>query len=381
MKITLQVKLLPNAAEAAALAETLRVVNKAACWVSQVAFTKSVTREYPLRGLTYGSLKEQGLGAQVAQHVIKKVADAYTALKATVRAGNLRSKRNVKAVAAPIAFRPDAAHPFDDRCLSWQHDAQTVSIWTVRGRIRNIRFTGHPHQLATVRNHRRGETDLVYRDGKWFLVAVCEVSEPSPIQPMDWIGVDRGIVNLATTSDGENHQGRRLGRYRRWQARLRAELQAVGTRSATRRLRRRARRERRHAQHINHRIAKRIVAVAERTGRGIALEELSGIRERVRLSRHQRATLSSWPFRHLGHVIAYKARRAGVPVVWVDAAYTSQTCPRCRSVTRSNRPTRDTFSCRSCGFAGHADHVAAINVRNRARVAWVFVNMPESVSA
>jgi putative transposase len=62
---------------------------------------------------------------------------------------------------------------------------------------------------------------------------------------VDWIGVDRGIVNLATISDATNYQGRRLGRYRRWQARKRAELQAKGTRSATRRLARSARTERR----------------------------------------------------------------------------------------------------------------------------------------
>ncbi|MEU3349912.1 hypothetical protein ABZ723_34035 [Streptomyces sp. NPDC006700] len=55
-------------------------------------------------------------------------------------------------------------------------------------------------------------------------------------EPVDWLGVDRGIVNLATTSDGTNYQGRRLSRYRRWQARKRTELQVKQTRSATRRL-------------------------------------------------------------------------------------------------------------------------------------------------
>ncbi|WP_037871692.1 IS200/IS605 family accessory protein TnpB-related protein, partial [Streptomyces sp. NRRL S-813] len=62
------------------------------------------------------------------------------------------------------------------------------------------------------------------------------------------------------------------------------------------------------------------------TGRGIALEELTGIRERVRLRKPQRATHSSRSFAQLGQFIAYKARRAGVPVVYVDPAYTSRTC-------------------------------------------------------
>ena len=63
------------------------------------------------------------------------------------------------------------------------------------------------------------------------------------------------------------------------------------------------------------------MAVAQRTGRGVALEELGGIRDRVTVARHQRATHSSWPFHQLGEFIAYKARRVGVPVLLIDARY------------------------------------------------------------
>lgn len=321
-------------------------------------------------------------GAQAAQHVIKRVVDACTALRANIRNGNLggpRSKRRDKAESKPIRFRPDAAHTYDDRCLSWQIDALTVSIWTMNGRLKNLGFTGSAGQLKVLREHRQGESDLVHRDGRWFLIATCDVPEADLVEPDDWIGVDRGITNLATTSDGDNFSGRRLGRYRRWHTRKRAELQTNRTRSAARRLKRRARRESRHARHVNHRIAGEIVAVAQRTGRGVALEELGGIRDRVTVSRHQRATHSSWPFRQLGQFITYKARRAGVPVLVVDARYASQTCPRCADVSRSNRPVRDHFRCRRCGLAGPADVVAAVNVRNRARRAWVFVNMPARI--
>ncbi|MFF0169272.1 zinc ribbon domain-containing protein [Streptomyces prasinus] len=117
-------------------------------------------------------------------------------------------------------------------------------------------------------------------------------------------------------------------------------------------------------------------SVAQRTDRGIAVEQLDGIRERVRLRRDQRGTLSSWPFHQLGQHLAYKAKRAGVPFIEVDAAYTSQHCPRCGHTERANRPDRDRFSCRRCGLAGPADHVAGVNVLNRARSAWVFVTAP-----
>ncbi|MFI6495377.1 hypothetical protein ACIBK0_50025, partial [Streptomyces sp. NPDC050564] len=55
--------------------------------------------------------------------------------------------------------------------------------------------------------------------------------------------------------------------------------------SAKRRLKKRRRKEARRARDINHKIAKHVVAEAERTGRGIALEDLTGIRERVRLAK------------------------------------------------------------------------------------------------
>ncbi|MGW6933913.1 zinc ribbon domain-containing protein [Lentzea sp. NPDC054927] len=114
---------------------------------------------------------------------------------------------------------------------------------------------------------------------------------------------------------------------------------------------------------------------------GIALEELRGIRDRVTVRRHQRATQSSWSFHQLERHITYKARRAGVPVLLVDARYTSQMCSRCKHTSRSNRPTRDWFCCRRCGLAGSADVVAAVNIRDRARRAWVFVNVPLPTAA
>jgi putative transposase len=386
VKIVTQVKLMPDVVQASALERTLLAVNHAANRVSWTAFahhglTASV-RE--LRSLAYCELKSQGFGAQVAQHIIKRVVDSYTTLRANIRAGNLGgecSKRRGQAEGKPIVFRRDAAHTYDDRCLSWNYDAQTVSMWTVGGRMKHVRFACSTQALKQLVEHRQGESDLIFRDGKWFLVATCDVGEVEQFEPRDWIGVDRGINNLATTSDAVNYSGRGLRRYRRWHARKKAELQAKRTRSAAKLLKKRARRETRHATHINHRISKDVVAVAQRTERGIALEQLQGIRERVTVRRDQRATQSSWPFHQLGTFLAYKARRGGVPVIDVDAAYTSQHCPRCHHTEKTNRPDRDTFRCRQCGLAGPADVVAGVNVRNRARSAWVFVNMPPPARA
>ncbi|HEU5031022.1 MAG TPA: hypothetical protein VFV01_39330 [Spirillospora sp.] len=224
VKAVVQVKLIPDAAQASALEWTLHMVNQCANQVSAASFTAYGLRGSvkDLRSMAYGDLKARGLGAQAAQHVIKRVADAYTTLRANIRAGNLGgegSRRCRKAESKPITFRPDAAHTYDDRCLSWNYDARTVSIWTMDGRLRTVRFACSAAALRQLAEHRKGESDLVYRDRKWFLIATCEVPEAERYEPRDWTGVDRGITNLATTSDGDNHSGRRLDRYRRWQAR------------------------------------------------------------------------------------------------------------------------------------------------------------------
>jgi IS605 OrfB family transposase len=373
VKIVVPVKLLPDAGSAAALTATLHAVNGAATWVAAVAYDKRMFREYDLRKHTYGELKSRGLGAQAAQHVIKKTCHAYAALKANIRAGNLGepgSKRRVKAESKPVTFRADAAQPYDDRCLSWQPGRRTVSIWTTAGRVRGIRFECSPAALETLTLYRQGESDLVYRDGMWFLHATCDIPEAAQYEPAGFLGVDLGIVNIATTSDGTITGGREVNRYRQRQLKLRRKLQAKGTKSAKRRLKKRARTESRFARDVNHRISKRIVAEAERTGRGIALEDLTGIRVRVRLRKPQRVTLHSWAFAQLGQFIAYKARRAGVPVVYVDPAYTSRECADCHHIEKANRVSQALFICRGCGVVAHADRNASRVIAVRGQMAW-----------
>nr|WP_285622007.1 transposase [Actinoallomurus iriomotensis] len=175
-----------------------------------------------------------------------------------MRAGNLGkpgSRRRVKAEAKPIAFRAEAAQPYDDRCLSWQYDAGTVSVWTVEGRI------GPPR--------------------------------------------------------------------RSWS-----------------------------------------VTEAERTSSGISLEDLKGIRQRVRLREPQRVALHSWAFAQLADFITYKAKRAGVPVVFVDPAYTSQQCCECGHIDNKNRVSQSVFLCRNCGVVAHADRNASRNIARKGEAVW-----------
>src|SRR5262249_1059882 len=152
--------------------------NTAAADVAAMAREIGCYRNFDLRKHAYQGIKtDYRLGAQAAQHVIKKVTDAYATLKANIRAGNLGKPGSARRRAAetnPVGFRWNAAQPYDARMLSWQHDACAVSIWTVEGRLKNVAYTGSADQLKTVATSEIGESDLVARDGMWFLYATVE---------------------------------------------------------------------------------------------------------------------------------------------------------------------------------------------------------------
>jgi IS605 OrfB family transposase len=389
MKQVVKVRILSSAEQATALADTLHTCNAAASWLSRSMHADRVHGKHDAQKRFYTELKQRfGLSAQPTIRVIGKVADAYTTLRANIEAGNYGppgAEKRKKVQATPISFRADAAQPFDARCLSWQIPdtvggrEAAVSIWTTHGRIKGVRILGEQRQLVLLRTRPIGETDLMCRDGKWYLYATVEAPEAPLSDPVNgFVGVDMGIVNIATTSDGHRTAGAKLNRYRRRQLRLRKRLQAKKTSSARRLLKQRRRKEARFAADLNHQISKRIVAEAQRTGRGIAVEQLGGIRARVWLRKPQRAALHSWAFAQLGAFLGYKAQAAGVPFVEVDPAYSSQTCHACGWVDKRNRRSQAAFECGRCGVVAHADHNAAIVVAARGVESWGEVMRPHA---
>src|SRR5205823_2478171 len=118
-------------------------------------------------------------------------------------------------------------------------------------------------------------------------------------------------------------------------------------------------REQRHMRAMNHRISKQIVATAHMTQRQIALEDLTGIRQRTRTRKPQRYCHQSWSFYQLRQFVAYKAQAAGVPVVLIDPAFTSKTCHLCG---RHGHRSRLKFLCTRCNVVMDADWNAAMNI-------------------
>lgn len=375
VKRVVVVKLAVTAAQGAVLKQTLLDCNRAADLVSDLAQRASDRRAFSLQKSVYAQLKAAGLSAQPAIRVIKKVADAYASRAANLKSGNYGqagSKRYAAVADSPVRFRGLAAQPFDDRCLSWQVDSSTVSIWTVAGRLKGVPFECAPWQRRMLAD-RKGESDLVFRDGAFYLYATVDQPCPKPVEPVKdpvagWVGVDLGIVNLAVTTDDDPNDlddrwsGGAVTRRRAKNQVMRSALQKVGTKSAKRKLKKRRRKEQRFATDVNHQLSKTIVAQAQRTGRGIAIEDLSGIRDRVRLARQQRTQVHSWAYAQLRTQIEYKAEMVGVPVQVVDPRNTSRTCSRCGFCDAKNRRTQSVFECRECGWSTHADHNASRNI-------------------
>lgn len=350
VRLCAKVKLLPGPDQAKALDQLIRTANKACNWLSARAWESKEFGQYNMHKAHYAEARKLfGIPSQVAVRCISKVADSYKLDKDTDR-----------------SFRPLGSLAFDDRNLAWHMEKKTVSISTLAGRIK-IAFAAGERQMRLL-SSRQGESDLIFHKGKWYLTATCNVEHPSPDDADEFLGVDFGIANIAADSDGKIYSGADVKGVRQRQRRLRTKLQRKVATSANRRLKKLAGKEQRFATHTNHVISKQIVGTAKGTGRGISVENLNGIRGRVKVRHGQRVVLHSWAFLQLKMFVLYKAALAGVLVVQVDPRNSSRECSQCGHIDKENRPSRSKFSCQRCGHSAHADLNAACVIAGRGAV-------------
>jgi len=71
----------------------------------------------------------------------------------------------------------------------------------------------------------------------------------------------------------------------------------------------------------------------------------------------------NWAFKDLLNKIQYKAQNAGLKVVGVDPAYTSQRCHKCGDISRDNRQGQSLYRCGKCLNTANADINAAKNIQ------------------
>ncbi|MFL5660445.1 MAG: RNA-guided endonuclease InsQ/TnpB family protein [Ktedonobacteraceae bacterium] len=345
MKQTMLLKLAPTEDQRHALLDTMHTFNAAATYVAAIAFGEKTANKFALQKLVYAELRTTyNLPAQLAIRAISKASEAY------------KRDKSIQPT-----FRPEGAVVYDPRIMAFK-GLRTVSLITLSGRVL-VAFIVGGYQQARM-DRIKGQADLLYRNGVFFLAVTLDVPEPALALPDGTLGVDLGIVNLATDSQGETFSGEAVERNRQRHATLRQRLQKRGTKNAKRHLKHLSGREARFRKNTNHVISKRLVHKAKATGQGIAIEDLRHIRPRTErtVRKSQRSRHSSWSFGQLRVFLSYKAALAGVPLHTVDPRNTSKTCHVCGHCAKENRKSQACFCCVQCGYTDNADRNAAINI-------------------
>jgi IS605 OrfB family transposase len=339
VKLTLKIKLLPTDEQAKGLLQTIKEANTVCNSISETAWQLKIFNQFKLHKEVYHKFKtSSNLSAQVLIRCISKVADAYKLDKKTKR-----------------TFKPLGGITYDSRILTYRPN-DTVSIWSVIGRLK-IPFVCHNRNYLP---YIKGEADLVFKKGKYYLFQTVDVPDEAIKDIESFIGVDFGLVSIATLSNGKEFCSKKLTTYREKRQKVRSSVQSKRTRGSKKLLKRLSGRERTTTSIINHTIAKQIVAIAVAERKGISLEDLKGVRfSSLKKGKKFRSRVGKWSFNQLRNYIQYKANLAGIPVVLIDPRYTSKTCHVCHHV--GNRKGK-VFECTNCVAVFDADINAAKNI-------------------
>jgi putative transposase len=282
----------------AALAATQRAFNKAASWIAHICWDEGITNTNTAHHLVYGETRlTYGLGAHLAVCARAKAVEAIKAVRAKHREHSDTCPR----------FGPRGSIRYDARTYRLMR-LDRVSLNTLEGRIVYRLLPGaRQHEMLVDPAWTIGGADLVWRRGVYSLHVTQSREAPDSAPPeggtQETLGVDLGIVNLATASEGETFSGAHVKKARAHYHTRRQRLQKVGTKNANRRLRKNAGRERRFQKDVNHCISKALVHKAAVSCKALALEDLSGIRERVTVRHEQRYERHSWAFSQVRHFL------------------------------------------------------------------------------
>ncbi|WP_446383473.1 RNA-guided endonuclease InsQ/TnpB family protein [Coleofasciculus chthonoplastes] len=358
--LTIVVKLQPSPEQVSKLEATLQAFADACNYVNEHTNPK-LTNKIAIQSLTYQTIKSQfNLVANMAIRVCARVA---------------ANRKTAKQKGKPVkGFVPSSMDCDKDLFRLREHD-WTVSIATVQGRER-VELKPGNYQKGKLKGRKPTSAQLCkHRDSQFYLHIQIKDTPPSPQDADQMIGIDLGRRDIAVTSEDKKWDGKHIQSVRDKFAQTRASLQkkaSKGTRTTRRRcrevLKRLSGRERRYQQWLNHNISKSVVKRAVELSASIAIEDLTGIRERTNeqpRSKTERRRSNSWAFYQLRTFIEYKALGAGVQVIPIPPAYTSQMCHKClhiHPVKGKSYRSGKTFKCGHCGWHGDADFNGANNI-------------------
>jgi putative transposase len=272
-------------------------------------------------------VKEIGLKSAISNQILKKYGNQKT----------IKKVHNVNLVIPNQAIKVDK-------------DSRTI-------RVVPLKLSLH-YQFPDFQKVNQIELD------KEFAYISCTVAEQPEMIPQSFIGVDRNTTgHVAVTANPDTGKIQKFGKsalhiHHKYSA-IRKRLQRE---AKFRELKKVKDRESRIVKDLNHKISRKIVDMAKEQHAALVFEDLNGIRKTRKQHRSFKYALHSWSFYQLQTFVEYKAKLLGVPVLYIDPAYTSQDCSRCGA--RGQRIGKD-FKCPVCGHADHADVNAAFNIALR----------------
>jgi IS605 OrfB family transposase len=370
--LTLVVKLNVESEQASQLEETAQVFADACSWINE-NINHRLTNRNSIQAVCYNDVKERfGLKAN---HIVRACARVASNRKTAKYKG-----RKVK------GFKP-TSFDCDGRTFSFREKDWTLSVSTLGKRLRLPLRASNYHKGKLTGRKPTSAQICKHKDSQWYCHIQITIDYPEPKRTDKVIGVDFGRREIARTSTNQGWDGKEVQQKRDKFSRVRSSLQkkarkgksaspgetpgvyAGRTRSSRRRckevLKRLSGREKRYQKWVNHNISKTIISEAKETNSAVAIEDLTGIRERTNekpRNKTERRRSNSWAFYQLRTFLEYKGVKEGIKVIAVPPAYTSQTCHCCNHIgIRTNK----SFKCSNsdCGWEGDADLNGALMIQ------------------
>ncbi|AHI12517.1 RNA-guided endonuclease TnpB family protein [Lactobacillus helveticus] len=373
---------------AQAFSNTMCKYRDACNFISQYIFEHAFElKQSKLNKALYHDLRDKfELKSQMAQSAIKTVIARYKTVKTQLfqhpfryDTGKKDGKgrgiwaqiyRDLTWLWQPINFKRPQLDLQRGRDWSYLSATNQLSLNTLNGR-RKVDFVckGFDQYLDQTK-WKFSSLKMLQLRGKWYihLSATTAIPEFEAEQAVHVVGIDRGLRFLAACYDEKGKSilfsGQKILRKRRKYKKLRAELQAKGTKSAKRRLKKIGQRENRWMSDVNHRLTKTLI---DHYGSNTiyALEDLTDVRFATEKSpKDQRYEIVSWAFYQFEQFLTYKANLNSSAVVKVPAKYTSQRCPKCGRIHKDNRDHElHLYTCDKCGYKSNDDRLAAMNIQ------------------
>lgn len=325
------------------------------------------------------------LGAGLVQSVFKTVIARYRTTETQLRSKPYRydtgkkdqnghaiwssAPRDLNWLWKPINFHRLQADYVRTKNYSLTNDATLISMNGLHGRLK-VRYNQRERDFLLRKDIKLGTAKLITSGGHWFFHVSYTYNVPDfemdDVQHV--VGIDRGLRFLATTYDERGKSlffnGGKAVNVRRHDAGLRKHLQMHNTRNSKRRIRELGHKENRYITWINHTLTK---ALIDHYGSHtlFVMENLTGIKENTlaNVQKNRRYLQVSWSYYQFQQMLEYKAKQVGSKVVYVNAYKTSQRCPKCGRINKSNRKHGiHEYQCDRCGYRSNDDRIGAMNI-------------------